>query len=121
MKKRTKFYNSPLVGFILSLFVNILFLFVLINLGDYLSISRKGFVIAVSAISVFALLVNLLFIWGFAYRKSTVRKVFVIISSLLILGFGFTVYFTNRLNKGIDALIDQDNEELLDYSFVTLD
>ncbi len=121
MKKRTKFYNSPLVGFILSLFVNILFLFVLINLGDYLSISRKGFVIAVSAISVFALLVNLLFIWGFAYRKSTVRKVFVIISSLLILGFGFTVYFTNRLNKGIDALIDQDNEELLDYSFVTLE
>lgn len=119
--KRAKFYNSPVVGIILSLIVNILFVFVLINIGDYLSVSKKGFVIVVSSISLLALFVNGLFIWGFAYRNKFVRKSFVIFSSILVLIFGLAISYTYRLNRGLGNLIDKDNHEFINYSFVTVD
>lgn len=118
---KTKIYNSPLVGLIVSLLVNLLFVMLLLNLGDYVSVSKKIFVIILASITGLALIVNGLFVWGFAYKKTGVRKVFVIVSLFLMLVSGFAYSFTQRLNKGIDKLIDKETNEQVDYSFVTLD
>ena len=119
--KKTKIYNSPITGLILSLLVNILFIFVLVNIGDFVSVSKKGFIILLSVISLLALLVNGLFVVGFAYKNSFVRRTFVIFSTVIILVFGFSVYYTSRLNKGLGNIIDKELEEVIDYSFVTID
>lgn len=119
--KKTKISNSPITGFILSIITNVLFFFVLLNIGDYVSVSKDAFIIVVSAITALALLVNGLFVWGFAYKKGLVRKIFIVVSTCIILVFGVSVYYTSRLNKSIDKLIEKDAEEFIGYHYVTIE
>ncbi len=121
MKKlMRKLSNNPIYGLLSSLITNILYVLVLLNIQNYLSLSRKISVIIVASLTLIVLLVNLLFVLGYSCKKSWARKVMLTLSAFVTLVFGVSVYYTMRLNKSIDALIDQDDQEILDYSFVTL-
>lgn len=119
--KQRKFINSPITGIVMSLIVNILTILLLINLGDFVSVSKRIFVMIVSAIILMALLVNGLFILGYGYRRNFFRKLFVGLSVLIIIAMGITAFYISRFSNSLDALIDTENVEKLDYHFVTVD
>lgn len=119
--KQRKFINSPVTGILMSLMVNILTILLLINLGDFVSVSKRIFVMIVSGIVLMALLVNGLFILGYGYRRNFFRKLFVGLTLLIIVAMGVTAFYITRLSSSLDALINTQNVETLDYHFVTVD
>lgn len=119
--KQRKFINSPITGILMSLIVNILTILLLINLGDFVSVSKRIFVMIVSGIVLMALLVNGLFILGYGYRRNFFRKLFVGLTLLIIVAMGVTAFYITRLSNSLDALINTQNVETLDYHFVTVD
>lgn len=119
--KKSKICNSPLVGMGSVLLIDSLFIFFLVTMQDYLTLSRKHFVMFVAILTLLVLVANALFVLGFALKKIVLRKILLGYTLVFSLIFSVGIYYGNRLNKGIDALIDQDGQEFVDYSFVSLE
>ena len=118
--KKHKLSNSPLAGIVLALLFNGLTLLLLISVGRYVSVAPRIFIGIVGAIVVLALLGNLFFILGYGYRKKIMRKTFVAFSIILSIILSVGSFYLVRVNTSIDALIEKDNQEILEYNFVTI-
>lgn len=124
MKTKKKLLNrisdSPVFGIGSMLLVNTLTILLLVNVGRYVSVSKKIFVMIIGGIVVLALLVNLLFMLGFGFRKKVGRRIFLGFSVFLILIYGVGSFYLTRINTAIDDLISKDNIEKMDYHVTTI-
>lgn len=121
MKRSNKIFNSALVGVLLILLVNSLVVLNLFNVSDFVSISKKVFLLIILLIVFFTIILNILFISGYAFRKSNIRKILVVVSIIFSLLLSVSLYYTTRINRGLDAIIDLSDEELTELVFVSLD
>lgn len=119
-KKKFKISNSPIVGLISMLAVNLIAIFLLLNISRYISFQKDIFMWVIAGLIGIVLIVNFLFAIGFGYRKAFARKLQMIVSVLLVLSIGFGGLYIKRLNESFDALINKDNQEIVEYSFVTM-
>ena len=124
MKTKKKLFSrisdSPVFGIGSMLLVNTLTILLLVNVGRYVSVSKKIFVMIIGGIVVLALLVNLLFMLGFGFRKKVGRRIFLGLSVFLILIYGVGSFYLTRINTAIDDLISKDNIEKMDYHVTTI-
>ena len=115
-----RIYNSPLIGLISLVVLNLVVIFLLTNISRYIAIQRQLFLYAMIAIIALVLIANILFAIGYGGRKKLARKMYLVVTVILVIVIGIGTFYTGELNKGIDGYINMGTQEVSEYSFITL-
>lgn len=116
-----RFYNNTVLGIVLLVGVNALFMSTTILVSRFIKIYPQYFIIGLAIFTTVVLLVNVCFIIGYISNKQLVRKLMIGLSVFFILFGGVATYYLYRTNSLIDQMIDLDGKENVEYVLLSVD
>ena len=119
-KRFNKIINSPAIGLLSLMALNAAVVYFVINISRYITIKRDVFIYVLLGLVGIILVANLMFAIGYGLRYKWARKLYLILSMVLILVIGMGASYVYKLNKATDAFINKDIKETTEYSFITI-
>lgn len=117
----SNFYNNKLISFLLSLFVNIIFIGIIVLISKYSKIKGDQFSIIIGAIMLVLLVLNLVYLIGFAKKKRIFRQIFFGFGVILLLMGTYGGAYIVRASRSLGDIVNNQATEVVDYSVIAFD
>ncbi len=115
-----KIINSPAIGLLSLLVLNVIVVYFVINISRFITIKRDIFIVILLGLVGAILLANIMFAIGYGMRYKFARKLYLGVSVLLILVIGVGSVYVYRFNRVTNTIIDKELSETTEYSFITV-
>lgn len=119
-KSKQPLSNNVALGIAMLIITNGVFIALSILISRYIRIYPKYFILGLSGALIVVLLINLIFIFGYYFKRKIFRRLMIGLSTLFIIAGGSLTFYVYRSSSLIDQMIDLDGKENVEYVLVSL-
>ncbi|WP_323611690.1 LCP family protein [Erysipelothrix enhydrae] len=118
-QRRPSFIHRPIFGLFITVVVNIIYIALLFVIGRYVNLHSKYFMLGITIIVLFVLVLNLFFLLGYAKRIRFFRKAVAVFGMFMLIIGSVGSYYTFKTNAIANQMINETGQENKEFSVIS--